>query len=99
MPAPQEELRPAFAPVSGLRPVHAALLAAMHEDERRFEAAFVRDLELDVHLADHRPVGRAFEIAPAHMEMALARDDERRLVCWHVSSALIIRPMKARLSH
>ena len=62
----------------------------MDENERRLEAAFVGDLELDVHLPDHGPVGRAFEIAPAHMEMALARDDERRLVVRHVSSAVLI---------
>ena len=79
--ATQEKLRPALATVGRAGEIRSGLAAAVDHHDRVGMLELLRDLELHVHLPDHRrALDRTFDPA-ADEEITLLGDDERTIGC------------------
>ena len=79
--AAQEELRPALATVGRAGEIGSGLAPAVDHHDRVGMIELLRDLELHVHLPDHRrALDRAVDPA-AYEEITLLGDDERTIGC------------------
>ena len=79
--AAQEELRPALATVGRAGEIGSGLAPAVDHHDRVGMIELLRDLELHVHLPDHRrALDRAVDPA-AYEEITLLGDDERTVGC------------------